>query len=73
MWARFTVGRQHVDVFYIDFSNAFDRVPRQRLLLQLRRYGSNRALLYWIQKFLEDIRKRVLVNGDSSEVLSGIP
>ena len=65
-----------VDVVYLDFSKAFDKVPHQRLLQKLRSYGINGKLLSWIEAFLTDLKQHVIVNGCKSEiqrVTSGVP
>ena len=37
-------NREEVDAVILDFSKAFDRVPRQRLLLKLHHYGNPTAV-----------------------------
>ena len=37
-----------VDVIYLDFAKAFDKVPHQRLLRKLERYGVLERILAWI-------------------------
>ena len=65
-----------MDVVYLDFQKAFDKVPYQRLLIKLKAYciGGNR--IKWIQAWLTDRRQRVIVEGEISNwkpVLSGVP
>ncbi|XP_063907436.1 uncharacterized protein LOC135125708 [Zophobas morio] len=43
-----------VDVAYLDFSKAFDRVPKRRLLFKLQHYGISGLLHRWIESFLTD-------------------
>ena len=64
----------NVDVFYLDFSKAFDRVPHQRLLVKLKAYGS--AVHDWINAWLSGRKQRVVLNGaqsDWEDVPSGRP
>ena len=58
---------QPVDVLYLDFSKAFDKVPHKRLLQKLRSYNFSRELIVWIAMWLENRRQRVVVNGIPSE------
>ena len=65
-----------VDVIYLDFCKAFDRVPHTRLLRKLHGYGIRGELYNWIKDFLSNRIQRVVVNGaesDWQEVTSGIP
>ena len=65
-----------VDVVYLDFAKAFDKVPKERLLHQLESHGVKRWLLDWIRAWLSDRQQRVVLNGEFSswsEVLSGVP
>ena len=65
-----------VDVVYLDFAKAFDKVPHQRLLRQLERYGVSERMLAWIRGWLLNRWQRVGFRGRWSEwrrVLSGIP
>ena len=38
-----------VDVIYLDFQKAFDKVPRQRLLIKLKSHGMGVNIVTWIQ------------------------
>ena len=65
-----------VDVIYLDFQKAFDKVPRQRLLLKLKSHGMVNSIINWIEQWLTDRRQRVVVDGEVSSwksVLSGVP
>ncbi|CAI2723786.1 unnamed protein product [Schistosoma spindalis] len=65
-----------VDVAYIDFSKAFDKVPHNRLLYKLKNVGIGGNLLTWIEDFLVGRQQRVRVNSKLSSwetVLSGVP
>ena len=65
-----------VDVIYLDFQKAFDKVPHQRLILKLKSHGMGNSIINWIEKWLTDRRQRVVVDGEVSSwksVLSGVP
>ena len=36
-----------MDVVYLDFQNAFDKVPYQRLLLKLKAHGKGNDVINW--------------------------
>ena len=65
-----------VDVIYLDFQKAFDKVPHQRLILKLKSHGMGNSIMNWIEQWLNDRRQRVVVGGEVSSwkpVLSGVP
>lgn len=69
-------GGEQVDVVFLDFSKAFDKVPHERLLVKLESYGIYGQLLGWIREWLRGRRQRVVINGVGSswsEVVSGVP
>ena len=64
-----------MDVVYLDFQKAFDKVPHQRLLIKLKACGIGESIISWIQARLTDRRQRVIVEGEISNwklVLSGV-
>ena len=65
-----------VDVIYLDFQKAFDKVPHQRLILKLKSHGMENSIITWIEQWLTDRRQRVVVDGEVSSwksVLNGVP
>jgi ribonuclease P/MRP protein subunit RPP40 len=65
-----------LDIIYLDFAKAFDKVPHQRLLIKLREVGINGNLLKWISSWLSGRQQRVVIRGRHSswnEVISGVP
>jgi len=65
-----------VDVVYLDFSKAFDKVPHLRLSRKLEGHGITGLCLKWIQNWLGSRRQKVLVDGtfsDFKDVTSGVP
>ena len=66
----------NIDVVYLDFAKAFDKVPHQRLLLKVEGLGISGKVLAWIESWLTDRQQRVVLNGKASEwlpVTSGVP
>ena len=65
-----------VDVIYLDFHKAFDKVPHQRLILKLKSHGMGNSIINWIEQWLTDRKQRVVVDGEVSSwksVLGGVP
>ena len=65
-----------VDVIYLVFKKAFDKVPHQRLILKLKSHSMGNSIINWIEQWLTDRRQRVVVDGEVSSwksVLSGKP
>ena len=52
-----------VDVIYLDFSKAFDKVDHNILLTKLKSLGVTGKLLKWIKSFLQDRNQIVFVDG----------
>ena len=68
-------GRQ-VDVVFLDFSKAFDKVNHAVLLQKLCNFGISGSLLQWCESYLSNRRQRVVLDGISSswsDVSSGVP
>ena len=65
-----------VDVIYLDFQKAFDKVPHQRLILKLKAHGMGNSIINGIEQWLTGRRQRVVVDGEVSSwksVFSGVP
>ena len=59
-----------VDIIYLDFAKAFDKVDHQVLLAKLKRYGIQGRALSWIKEFLLDRKQTVVVEGQRSDHLN---
>ena len=69
-------AKSSVDMIYLDFEKAFDKVPHMRLLHKLKGYGIEGNVLKWIESFLTGRRQRVVlgeVESDWCEVTSSVP
>jgi hypothetical protein len=65
-----------VDVVYLDFAKAFDKVDHGVLFRKLRLLGVRGDLLAWIHSFLTERLQAVVVGGSRSSevrVKSGVP
>jgi hypothetical protein len=59
----------------MDFAKAFDKVPHNRLIQKLERYGIRGPINKWIQSFLASREQRVVCQGEKSSwepVTSGV-
>ena len=64
-----------VNIIYLDFQKAFDKVPHKRLLHKLAAHGIRGELFLWIENWLSDRKQKVTLNGQCSSwknVLSGV-
>jgi hypothetical protein len=64
------------DIFYLDFSKAFDKVPRERLMVKVRAKGITGELAAWLHNWLSDRVQVVKVQeaiSSEQEVESGVP
>jgi hypothetical protein len=65
-----------VDIVYLDFAKAFDKVPFQRLFKKLYSHGVGGKILGWIQNWLTGRKQKVGINKIYSRwqnVVSGVP
>src|SRR6267154_1638672 len=65
-----------VDIIYLDFQKAFDKVPHDILMIKIRELGIVGKIADWIKNWLEGRSQRVGINGvysDWNEVTSGVP
>ena len=47
-----------MDVVYLDFQKAFDKVPHQRLILKLKAHCIDDEVINWIETWLTHRRQR---------------
>ena len=67
---------KNVDVVYLDFAKAFDKVDHNIVLAKAHNFGIRGKLLAWIKEFLSNRTQSVIVNGVLSNprpVISGVP
>jgi ribonucleases P/MRP protein subunit RPP40 len=65
-----------IDVIYLDFQKAYDKVPRKRLMLRLRALGIVDKIYKWIKDWLKNRKQGVIHLGANSvriRVKSGVP
>ena len=65
-----------VDVIFLDFRKAFDKVPHRRLMSKVRALGIGGSVASWIEAWLGNRRQRVVVNSVPSgwaDGTNGVP
>ena len=55
-----------VDLFYLDFQRAFEKVPHERLMLKVNAHGIQGDAAGWIRNWLAGLRHRVCINQPNS-------
>ncbi|CAM4664489.1 unnamed protein product [Lepidochelys kempii] len=65
-----------VDIFFLDFSKAFDTVSHSILVSKLKKYGLDECTIRWGESWLDCRAQQVVINGSMSSwqpVSSGVP
>ena len=52
-----------VDIIFLDFQKAFDKVPHNTLMEKIRDTGLNNILCNWIENWLSGRSQRVCIDG----------
>ncbi len=55
-----------VDIIYLNFQKAFDKVLHKRLLTKIKAHGVTGNIHKWIEDWLSERKQRVVINGISS-------
>ena len=67
---------ESMDILYLDFKKAVDKVPQHRLCMKLRALGIGGELVRWIENWLKGRKQKVVLTGEESDwvqVTSGVP
>jgi hypothetical protein len=75
-WSSHLESGRGVDVIYLDFAKAFDRVDHEILLAKVHRCGVDGSMLHWIRDYLQQRTFSVRVHGQLSNTLpapKGVP
>ena len=59
MWTECLDRGSEIDVIFLDFQKAFDKVPHNRLLDKMKYYGITGNILEWVKSFLKGRIQRV--------------
>ena len=71
-----TGNNKAVELIYLDFRKAFDKVPHERLLVKVAAHGIQGSAARWIRNWLAGRRQSVCINQTFSSwtpVTSGVP
>jgi hypothetical protein len=74
VYSEFDEGKA-IDIIYLDFKKAFDKVNHKLLIDKIRSIGIKGKISNWIENWLKNRKQRVMINGATSEwadVTSGI-
>ena len=56
-----------IDIVYLDFQKAFDKVPHKRLISKIDAHGTGSKIINWIKDWLRCRRQRVVLNNNVSD------
>ncbi|KAF2358154.1 Reverse transcriptase domain [Trinorchestia longiramus] len=65
-----------IDLVYLDFQKAFDKIPKERLLAKVKAHGIEGNYSGWIRNWLTGRTQRVVIHDQASDpalVTSGVP
>ncbi len=65
-----------LDIVYLDFQRAFDKVPHNKLMFKVKQPGIDGTLCNWIENWLSNRKQRVVINSAASDwapLTSGVP
>ena len=68
--------KKSVDMAILDVTKAFDKVSRKKITHRLKYYGITGPIASWIESFLAERTRQVVINGSASipiQVTSGVP
>ena len=73
LWIEVLDQGESLDAIYCDFMKAFDKVPHNRLVYKVEKYGIKGNIIGWIEAFLNNRTQCVNVNGHKSSSLPPLP
>ncbi len=56
-----------LDIVYLDFQKAFDKVTLNMLMFKVKQLGINGNVYNWIENWLSNRKQRVVINGTASD------
>ncbi|KAF2358335.1 Reverse transcriptase domain [Trinorchestia longiramus] len=64
---RLYVRKKAIDLVYLDFQNAFDKVPHERLMAKVEAHGIRGNYSRWIRNWLTSRTQRVVIHDQASD------
>ena len=52
---------KNMDIVFLDFAKAFDKVPKERLLVKLTAQGVGGRVKHWVRQWLTERKQRVVL------------
>ena len=74
-WVEYFNQKRSVDIIYIDYEKAFDKISHPKLIYRLKKLGIGGCAINWLESFITTRRQGVRVNGAFSNfepVSSGV-
>ncbi len=65
-----------LDIVYLDFEKAFDKVPHDKLVFKVKKLGIAGNVHKWTENWFSNRKQRVVINGTASDwapVTNGVP
>ena len=74
-WTQAWDNRENVDIIYLDFAKAFDKVCHSKLIIKMHSLGISQQIINWTKSFLSNRTQCVQLNGNCStpSKVSGVP
>ena len=58
---------KNMDIVFLDFAKAFDKVLKEHLLAKLTAHGVGGRVQHWVRQWLTERKQRVVLNGEASD------
>ena len=69
-WVNYFNNKQAIDIIYIDYEKAFDKVSHEKLLYKLKKLGFGGEFMKWIEVFIKKRKQYVRINNSYSKMQS---
>uniref|UniRef100_A0A670ZJ93 Uncharacterized protein n=1 Tax=Pseudonaja textilis TaxID=8673 RepID=A0A670ZJ93_PSETE len=73
LWHVGRTSKNTVDIIYLDFSKAFDKVDHNLFFSKLEKSGIDSTSIRWTRNWLANRTQRVVLNGSKSTWRENLP